>query len=1060
MTTSSNIRRSLETKMDTNKLVEILKATIDPNQREVAEKQLDQVHKIIGFAPCLLQVVMMNNVDFPIRQAGVIYLKNMLSQFWQEKESEMGKPIPFSIHEQDRAMIRDAIVDAVVLAPELIRVQLAVCVNTIVKHDFPARWTGIVDKVSIYLQSPEMSGWMGALLCLYQLVKNFEYKKPEERGPLNEAMHMLLPMIYQRCLQLLVDVSEASVLLQKQILKIFFALVQYFLPLDLISKETFAQWMDLFRTIVDRPVPDAVNQYDEDERADCPWWKCKKWAMHILTRVFERYGSPNKVSKEYREFADYYLHAFSAGILEVMLKVLLMYKQKLFVSSRVLQQALNYINQAVNHAFSWKFLKVHMMPIIQDVIFPLMCYTDQDEDLWNTDPHEYIRLKFDVFEDFISPVTAAQSLLHSAVKKRKEILPNSMGFVMSILTDRNSNPRQKDGALHMVGTVANILMKKPLFKEQMETMLVTYVYPEFESPHGFMRARACWVLHYFSEIKFQNETNLIHALGLTQHCLLNDKDMPVKVEAAIALQMLITNQEKAKRYVEPKIKPIALELLNIMRETENDDLTTVMQKIVCTYSKELMPIAVEMTRHLAHTFNQVLKTGDESSDERAITAMGILNTIDTILSVMEEQKDIMSQLESIVLNVVGLILTQNVIEFYEEAMSLIYSLSSDTISQDMWKVFEMMYQTFQNDGFDYFTDMMPSLHNFVVVDTPAFVSNENHLLAIYNMCKAILNGDAGEDAECHAAKLLEVVILQCKGQIDQCIPSFVELVLERLTREVKTSELRTMCLQVVIAALYYNSNLLIDTLEKIRMPNSTESITSHFIKQWIHDTDCFLGLHDRKMCVLGLCTLITMSTTRPPIVNECAQQIIPSILLLFDGLKWAYACRAQEDGEDSDEDEEEEYDQESDEDDIDEKETEYLERISAKAKMKSPFPITSTTIQDDDDDDDDDEEEDGIEETALESYTTPLDEEETPVDEYIIFKDLLQSLQAAEPNWYNALTSHLNTDQQKALQEVFLLADQRKAAAESRRIQKSGGYVFKTQTVPTSFNFGGGTSLS
>ncbi|XP_023243246.1 importin-7-like [Centruroides sculpturatus] len=402
-------------------------------------------------------------------------------------------------------------------------------------------------------------------------------------------MHMLLPMIYQRCLQLLVDVSEASVLLQKQILKIFFALVQYFLPLDLISKETFAQWMDLFRTIVDRPVPDI--------------WNFNQIFKKLYKREFSKtYGSPNKVSKEYREFADYYLHAFSGGILEVMLKVLLMYKQKLFVSSRVLQQALNYINQAVNHAFSWKFLKVHMMPIIQDVIFPLMCYTDQDEDLWNTDPHEYIRLKFDVFEDFISPVTAAQSLLHSAVKKRKEILPNSMGFVMSILTDPNSNPRQKDGALHMVGTVANILMKKPVFKEQMETMLVTYVYPEFESPHGFMRARACWVLHYFSEIKFQNETNLIHALGLTQHCLLNDKDMPVKVEAAIALQMLITNQEKAKRYIEPKIKPIALELLNIMRETENDDLTTVMQKIVCTYSKELMPIAVEMTRHLVRIF--------------------------------------------------------------------------------------------------------------------------------------------------------------------------------------------------------------------------------------------------------------------------------------------------------------------------------------------------------------------------------------------------------------------------------------------------------------------------
>uniref|UniRef100_A0A1W7RAB8 Importin-7 n=1 Tax=Hadrurus spadix TaxID=141984 RepID=A0A1W7RAB8_9SCOR len=1049
--------------MDTNKLIEILKATIDPNQREAAEKQLEQVHKIIGFAPCLLQVIMTNNLELPIRQGGVIYLKNMISQFWQEKEGDVGKPVPFSIHEQDRAMIRDAIVDAIVLSPELIRSQLALCLNNIIKHDFPARWTGVVDKVSIYLQSPEMSGWMGALLSLYQLVKNFEYKKPEERGPLNEAMHMLLPMIYQRCLQLLGDMSEASVLLQKQILKIFFALVQYFLPLELISREAFAQWMDIFRTIVDRPVPEATNKFDEDERPDLAWWKCKKWAMHILTRVFERYGSPGSVSKEYRDFAEYYLKAFSGGILEVMLKVLVQYRQKIYISPRVLQQALNYVNQAVNHAFSWKFLKIHMMPIIQEVVFPLMCYTDQDEDLWNTDPHEYIRLKFDVFEDFISPVTAAQSLLHSAVKKRKDMLQKSMVFVMTILTDPNSNPRQKDGALHMVGTVANLLLKKKEYKEQMETMLVTYVYPEFQSPHGFMRARACWVLHYFSEIKFRNDANLIQALQLTQHSLLNDKDMPVKVEAAIALQMLITNQEKSQKFIEPQIKPIALALLNIIRETENDDLTTVMQKIVCTYSKQLMPIAVEMIQHLAHTFSQVLETGEESSDERAITAMGVLNTIDTILSVMEEQKEIMNQLEPIVLNVIGLILSQSVIEFYEEAMSLIYSLSSDTISQDMWKVFEMMYQTFQKDGFDYFTDMMPSLHNFIVVDTPAFVSNENHLLAIYNMCKIILNGDAGEDAECHAAKLLEVAILQCTGRIDQCIPSFVELVLERLTREVKTSELRTMCLQVVIAALYYNPSLLLETLEKIRMPNSVDSITSHFIQQWIHDTDCFLGLHDRKMCVLGLCTLMATPSTRPAVVNECAQQIIPSILLLFDGLKWAYACRAQEEGEDSEEGEDDDYDQDvldSDEDDIEEEGTEYLERIASKAKTKSPFPVTSSNIQDDEEEDDDDEEEeDGAEETALESYTTPLDEEDTPVDEYVVFKDLLQNLQTADPNWYNALTSHLNADQQKALQETFLLADQRKAAAESRRIEKSGGYVFKNQTVPTSFNFGG-TPLS
>lgn len=65
----------------------------------------------------------------------------------------------------------------------------------------------------------------------------------------------------------------------------------------------------------------------------------------------------------------------------------------------------------------------------------------------------------DVFEDFISPVTAAQTLLHSIAKKRKEMLQKSMEFVMTVLTNPNSHPRQLDGALHMVGTVADVLLK-------------------------------------------------------------------------------------------------------------------------------------------------------------------------------------------------------------------------------------------------------------------------------------------------------------------------------------------------------------------------------------------------------------------------------------------------------------------------------------------------------------------------------------------------------------------------------------------------------------------------
>ena len=35
-----------------------------------------------------------------------------------------------------------------------------------------------------------------------------------------------------------------------------------------------------------------------------------------------------------------------------------------------------------------------MLSVVQDVLFPLMCYSDADQELWNSDPYEYVRVKF------------------------------------------------------------------------------------------------------------------------------------------------------------------------------------------------------------------------------------------------------------------------------------------------------------------------------------------------------------------------------------------------------------------------------------------------------------------------------------------------------------------------------------------------------------------------------------------------------------------------------------------------------------------------------------------
>ncbi|KAJ7371004.1 importin-7 [Desmophyllum pertusum] len=302
----------------------------------------------------------------------------------------------------------------------------------------------------------------------------------------------------------------------------------------------------------------------------------------------------------------------------------------------------------------------------------------------------------------------------------------------------------------------------------------------------------------------------------------------------------------------------------------------------------------------------------------------------------------------------------------------------------MWTVFYMLYEAFQRDAFDYFAEMMPCLHNYITVDTPAFLANPKNLEVVYNMCKKMLTeSSVQEDQQCNAAKLLEVTILQCHGHIDQWLPFYIEAALERLTREVKESELRTMCLQVAIAGLIYNTPLLLSILDKLQFPNSHETVTAQFFSHWVNDYDCFFGIHDRKMFVLGFSALMDLpKEIRPQALLQCSPQILPALLVLFSGLKRAYECRGDEDdnNEDDEDGDSDEDELASDEDEINEDEVQYIEGLAKRYAVTMEMQIAAEHLDDEDDVED--------EETALENFTTAVDNEET--DEYIAFRTSLQ----------------------------------------------------------------------
>jgi hypothetical protein len=105
-----------------------------------------------------------DKVQIRVREIGAIYFKDMVTEYWSLKPSQ-----PFCLDEDDKIIVRENLIDAIVQSPDPIREPLVRCVYYIAKSDFPEKWPTIVDKVHYFIQSPDINSWYGSLQAFYQV---------------------------------------------------------------------------------------------------------------------------------------------------------------------------------------------------------------------------------------------------------------------------------------------------------------------------------------------------------------------------------------------------------------------------------------------------------------------------------------------------------------------------------------------------------------------------------------------------------------------------------------------------------------------------------------------------------------------------------------------------------------------------------------------------------------------------------------------------------------------------------------------------------------------------
>ncbi|KAF8098130.1 hypothetical protein N665_0273s0030 [Sinapis alba] len=1018
--------------MDLSNLAVIIAAAAcspNPDERKAAEQSLDQIKHTPQHLIRVLQIVVDGGCDPAVRQAASIHFKNFIAKHWDPHSGDQSK-----ILLSDKNVVRDQILVYVSQLPPILRVQMGECLKTIIYADYPEQWPHLLDWVKHNLQDQQV---YGALFVLRIMSSKYEFKSDEDRTPIYRVVEETFPHLLN-IFDKLVQIESPSLEVAdhiKLICKIFWSCIYLELPRPLFVPNFFNAWMGLFLNILERPVPLEGQPEDPELRKSWGWWKTKKWVAHILNRLYTRFGDLKLQNPENKAFAQMFQTNYAAKILECHLKLLNVIRIGGYLPDRVINLILQYLSNSIPKNSMYALLQPHLDVLLFEIIFPLMCFNDDDQVLWDEDPHEYVRKGYDIIEDLYSPRTASMDFVTELVRKRgKDNFPKFIQFIVGIFKRYSEAPleqkpyRQKDGALLAVGTLCDKLRQNEPYKSELENMLVQHVFPEFSSPAGHLRAKAAWVAGQYANINFSDQTNFSKAL----HCVISgmrDPELPVRVDSVFALRSFIDACKNLDE-IRPVLPQLLDEFFKLMNEVENEDLAFTLETIVYKFGEEISPYALGLCQNLASAFWKCVDTDngdDEADDTGALAAVGCLRAISTILESISSLPHLYGQIEPYLLPIMRKMLTTDGQDVFEEVLEIVSYITtfSPTISLDMWSLWPLIMEALVDWAIDFFPNILVPLHNYISRGSEHYLTckQPDYQQSLWSVISSLMANKNIDDSDLEPApKLIGIVLQTCKGQVDHCVEPYLRITLDRL-RGAEKSSFKCLLIEVVANAFYYNASLTLGILQRFGFATEILTIWLHMLqekkKSGAHAN--FKGEHDKKVCILGLTSILSLPAGQLP--GEVLPPVFRALLELLVAYKdqLAEAAKAEEeDDEDGDDDNMDDFetDEEDDEENPDETDDSTLRKLAAQAK---DFRSYSDDDEFSDDDYSDDEELD-----------SPIDE----VDPFILFMDAVTAMQASDSLRFQSLRQTLDPHYEGLANNIAQHTEQRRAEILKEQLEK------------------------
>ena len=188
-------------------------------------------------------------------------------------------------------------------------------------------------------------------------------------------------------------------------------------------------------------------------------------------------------------------------------------------------------------------------------------------------------------------------------------------------------------------------------------------------------------------------------------------------------------KDEFKQVLSNIVLPTMSKLLDLSNEIDNDAISVVMQDCVENFSEQLQPFGVDLMGKLvqqflklAHEINEASQADVDDFDgnyddqgDKAMAALGFINTMITVLLSFENSREICIKLEELFSQAINYVLVNKLDEFFAEVGELMENSTFllRTVTPVMWDNFKLLYNTFEEGtALMYFEELLACLKNF------------------------------------------------------------------------------------------------------------------------------------------------------------------------------------------------------------------------------------------------------------------------------------------------------------------------------------------------------------